>query len=350
MDSCLKPAVPVRITRFDPASAPAAALTEYVQLELAASAADGPDESALTKDWALARLTRPPAPHQRRIRWIARDPGTAELAGVAYLVLFGTADSELAAISITVRPGQRRRGIGTALLRELATAAGSRDCLFIENIRAGTAAQAFADHHGFAVAQRTVQLSLDLAVADRARWQVPAVPGYRLAHWSGSAPESLLVSYAAARNAIRQAPRGAMSFTEPQWSAQRVRDEEAAVRARNGELRAVAAVREKTSEVAGLTYLTVYRPRPELADQEDTAVVAAHRGRGLGVWLKAANLQWLTASRPEVRRIRTSNAADNEHMLRVNRQVGFSVNATTENREIRLADLTGRLVLASSLS
>ena len=96
-------------------------------------------------------------------------------------------------------------------------------------------------------------------------------------------PEGLLTSYATARNAISQAPRGDMSFTEPEWSPQRARDEEAAIRARDGELRALAAVHEQTGEVAGLTY------------------------------------------------------------LRVNRQVGFRVGETSENREVRLAELTGRL-------
>jgi mycothiol synthase len=342
MDSGPNRSEPARITPFNPAAASNAELAEYAQLEVAASAVDDPDEP-VTADSALARLTRQPSPYQRRLRWVARDVETAELVGVAYLVLFGTADSDLAAISITVHPGRRRRGTGTALLGHLATAAGSRQCLFMENLQAGTAGQAFADHHGFAVVQRTVQLSLDLAAADKACWQIPAVPGYRLACWTGSAPDDLLASYAAARNAIREAPRGAMSFTEPQWSPQRVRDEEAMVRARNGELRAVAVVHEKTSEVAGLTYLAVYQHRADLADQEDTAVLAAHRGHGLGVWMKAANLQRLAGSRPDVRRVRTSNAADNEHMLRVNRQLGFVEAASTENREVKLADLARRL-------
>ena len=343
MDSHARAEMGVQVTRFEPATASAAELDEYVELELAASAVDHPAEPALTHSWARARLTRPPSPDPKRLRWVARDPETAKLAGVAYLVLFGTADSDLAAINITVHPGRRRRGIGTLLLRALATAAGSRDSLFIENIRAGTAAQAFAGHHGFAVVQQTLQLSLDLATADRTRWQVRAAPGYRLEHWTGSVPEDLLASYATARNAISQAPRGEMTFTEPEWSPQRVRDEEASTRARGGELHAVAAVHETTGEVAGLTYLVVYQSRPDLADQEDTAVLAAHRGHGLGAWMKAANLQHLAADRPAVRRIRTSNAADNEHMLRVNRQVGFGVDAWTENREARRTDLIGRL-------
>ncbi len=343
MNGYARPQTPAQLNRFEPATASAAELAEYVGLEVAASAVDEPAEDALTGTSALARLIRPPSPDQRRIRWVARDRATAELAGVACLVLFGTADSDLAAIHIKVHPSQRRRGVGTALLGQLATAAGSRNSLFMENIRAGTAARAFADHHGFAVVQQTLLLSLDFASTNRARWQVASAPGYRLAHWTGAAPDNLLVSYAAARNAISQAPRGNMSFTEPGWSPQRVRDEEAAVRARDGELRVVAAVHEQSGEVAGLTYLVLYEQRPELAEQEDTAVLAVHRGHGLGAWMKAANLHWLTADRPAVRRVRTSNAADNEHMLRVNRQIGFRVDVTCENRESRRADLVSRL-------
>ena len=345
MNSRAQPEMPVQITRFEPVSASAAELSEYVRVELAASSADEPDERALTADWALARLTRPPSPEQRRIHWVTRAPGIAEPVGVARLALFGTADSDLAAISISVDPGQRRRGIGTALLRELAMAAGSRHNLFVENIRPGTPAEAFADNHAIAVVQRTVQLTVDLATTDRARWEVQAAPGYRLARWTGAAPEDLLASYANARNAIRQAPHGDMSFTEPAWSPQRVRDEEATTLARGGELRVVAAVHEQSDEVAGLTYLVVYQQRPEVADQQDTAVLAAHRGHGLGAWMKAANLQWLATDRPAVKSVRTSNAAENEHMLRVNHQVGFRVDATTENREVRLADLVRRLGL-----
>jgi mycothiol synthase len=350
MTSCPQPEKPVQITRLEPAGVSAAELSEYVRVELAASAADQPDEPAQTADSALARLTRPPSEFQRRVHWVARVRQIAEPVGVALLALFGAADSDLAAIRITVDPGQRRRGIGTALLRELAMTAGRRNTLFMENIRPGTPAQAFADHHEFAVVQRTVQLSLDLALADRARWRVEGADGYRLARWTGTAPEDLLASYATARNAIRQAPHGEMSFTEPEWTPQRVRDEEAMVRGRDGELRVVAAVHEQTGQVAGLTYLVVYQQRPELADQEDTAVLAAHRGHGLGAWMKAANLQWLAADRPVVKRVRTSNAAENEHMLRVNHQVGFRADATTENREARTADLVRRLGLGSSAS
>jgi mycothiol synthase len=333
----------MHITGFRPRSATPDEVAAYAAVQLAALAADDPGEPLPARDWLTARLTRAPSPDVRRLYWVARDAPDGPLTAVASLMLAGELDSDLAAVNIAVRPEQRRRGTGTALLRTAAAAGGSRHCLFAEGIRPGTPGAAFADFHQFAVVQHTLQLSLDLAAVSQASWDLPDPAGYRLVQWTGSAPEGLLSSYAAARNAIYEAPQGSMSFTEPEWSPARVRAEEATARDRACELWVAVAVHEQTGAVAGLTFLEVFAQEPELGRQQDTAVLAAHRGHGLGAWLKAANLRRLTAARPAVREVRTSNAADNEHMLRVNRQVGFTVTASAQNREAALADLRARL-------
>ncbi len=104
-------------------------------------------------------------------------------------------------------------------------------------------------------------------------------------------------------------------------------------------------IRDQSEQVAGLTYLEVYQSRPELAVQQDTAVLPAHRGHGLGLWMKAQNLRWLVAEHPGIRRVRTSAAADNEHMLRVNRQLGFVADLATQIRQAPLAEVAARLGL-----
>lgn len=58
-------------------------------------------------------------------------------------------------------------------------------------------------------------------------------------------------------------------------------------------------------------------------------VVLAHRGHGLGRCLKAHMLRSLLAELPEINRIFTNVNAGNDHMIRVNRQVGFTTTGTT---------------------
>ena len=57
----------------------------------------------------------------------------------------------------------------------------------------------------------------------------------------------------------------------------------------------------------------------------------------------ASQLLRFPADHPLVARVRTSNAADNTHMLRVNRQVGFAGDVATEIRQASVARLASRL-------
>jgi hypothetical protein len=60
-------------------------------------------------------------------------------------------------------------------------------------------------------------------------------------------------------------------------------------------------------------------------------VLATHRGRGVGAWITSANVIGLTRNPPRSA-ARTSDAADNVPMMRVNRQLGFTEEMTMENR------------------
>ena len=61
---------------------------------------------------------------------------------------------------------------------------------------------------------------------------------------------------------------------------------------------------------------------PEIAAQEDTSVLPAHRGHGLGLLLKLEMAQWLRHERPDVRAVDTWNDATNAPMLAVNERLG----------------------------
>ena len=75
--------------------------------------------------------------------------------------------------------------------------------------------------------------------------------------------------------------------------------------------------------MAGYTELQRFTEREASAIQEDTVVIAAHRGHRLGMWLKTANLRRLAQAWPAVRRVHTWNADENDHMRSINVALGF---------------------------
>jgi GNAT superfamily N-acetyltransferase len=127
------------------------------------------------------------------------------------------------------------------------------------------------------------------------------------------------------------APRGDEPYDDATWSIERVRDQEQRWSALGHTTLSVAAVHATSGEVAGYTQLLL-TGRPSTAIQEDTGVVRAHRGHGLGRVLKSANLLQLKKSAnllqlkgfsPAMRTVVTWNAESNAHMLAVNHELGF---------------------------
>ena len=86
------------------------------------------------------------------------------------------------------------------------------------------------------------------------------------------------------------------------------------------------AVRDRTdASIAAYSELELPAEHPNLAYQADTIVLAAHRGHGLGMLMKAANLVSLAEVAPARRRVYTWNADENEHMLAINDRLGFRI-------------------------
>ena len=82
---------------------------------------------------------------------------------------------------------------------------------------------------------------------------------------------------------------------------------------------------DATGEMAALTQLIVDPAVADWAFQEMTAVIRTHRGHRLGILVKAAMLAQLIELEPQVRRVITFNALANEHMIAVNKRLGFQV-------------------------
>ena len=290
----------------------------------AATAVDRPGDPLPLLDEVAGRL-RTVRRDRRLIRRVARDERGA-VVGYGLLRLPDVDNVHLGLADVTVHPEFRRRGVGTALTRaavDVLATDGRR--LLLAEADEGSAGEHFLRGLGMRMVQADRMSLLRLADVDWADVTAAAAaahPGYRLERWVGPCPDHLLPAYAAAKNAMNDAPHDEADIVDSSYTPEAIRDDEAAVALQFGEFRAGVAVHEATGEVAGLTEVYVGKA-PHRSDQGDTAVVAAHRGSGLGLWLKADMLVRLRAERPDVAELLTGNAASNAHMLRINDRLGY---------------------------
>jgi ribosomal protein S18 acetylase RimI-like enzyme len=329
----------MQIVRLDPAEVTDADVAAVHAVRAAATATDAPQDPPRPLEEVALRL-RNSRPDRRRLHVLARHGGT--LAGYASITLPELDNTHLGQVEVAVHPDSRRRGAGTALLREMAriAAAEGRRTLMGET-RADGAGDRFCAALGLTLVQVTRKSLLRLAGVDWADVEALAAAehsGYRLEPIVDHIPDVLLEGYATAKNAMNDAPFDDVDFTDFVYTADTLRADEVTSR-RLGEARAVLAVHEPTGAVAGFTEVLVPRAQPHRAYQEDAAVVPAHRGRGLGLWVKADMLVRLRAERPEVAEIDTSNSATNRHMFAVNDRLGFRPRSAAHNWQGDVADL-----------
>ncbi|GAA2595688.1 GNAT family N-acetyltransferase [Actinomadura fulvescens] len=299
--------------------------------------ADDPDGDAPEPEHTAARLLGAEQASRQRF-WAALDAG--EMIGVATLRLPGEPGADRPGeIDIRVRPDRRREGIGTRLLTEAAAGlrADGRSSVLAQ-VSAETPAIPFLESHGFRCVLTLSGLLLDLddVPPERVTALVAAgPPGYELVRWQGVVPDEHAAALARAKHAMADMS----AYEGVPWDSDRVREMAEMVNKRGDRLYTVAAV--QGTVIAGFTEIVVPAVGPERAAQYDTAVVPEHRGRRLGIWVKAAMLDWLRHERPEVREIETDNAGDNVHMLAVNEELGFRHQRESREYQASAADLPG---------
>lgn len=192
------------------------------------------------------------------------------------------------------------------------------------------AAATFLVGHGLRLEQAERQSLLELPVPAGALdgWQrtarAKAGPDYRLTRWTGETPDEFLDDMAGLmRRMSVDVPTADVDYDEEDWDADRVHHQDAQVTS-TGHRHVRAIVHHvRTGEAAGFTVFEVPVHRTGFAYQNDTLVHGDHRGRSLGLLLKAANLRQLLQVRPDVERIHTWNAGENGHMLAINDLMGF---------------------------
>ena len=166
---------------------------------------------------------------------------------------------------------------------------------------------------------------LDMAAVDlelMARWIEAGPPDLELVNWARRCPEERTEALVATANAMNDAPTDDLDMADTIVDAAMVRAEIEARAAHGLEFQGVLAV-TADGEAAGSTEVFVNRHRPAASWQWNTVVLPAHRGRGIGRWMKAAMWRRLRSTEPDVTALQTGNAASNAHMLAINTEMGF---------------------------
>ncbi|MGK2929829.1 MAG: GNAT family N-acetyltransferase [Acidimicrobiales bacterium] len=289
-----------------------------------------PDDPQIGSDELRAQSSRRTARTRMRT-WIAFFDG--DPAGdIAYELEDDEENRHVASTEwFAVDPGLRRNGVADALLGASlpALAAEGRTSLLLWGPRIEPdVAAAYVARLG--LEQRTEERCSRVRSADipddliddwlargRARDD-----GYRLVQFGGRCPEHLVVALLGAAAAMQDAPVDDLDWKPPRLDESELRAREDAYEHEHF-IVARSLVVAPDGSGAGLSDLFVNGFRPELAWQGDTGVVAAHRGRGLGRWLKAENLRHAQRLAPDFRVIETYNAQSNPWMLDINVAMGF---------------------------
>jgi GNAT superfamily N-acetyltransferase len=298
-----------------------------------------------SREESRAELQQPSETTDRRA-FVALEGG--EIVGSASLALSLKDNRHMAGIGVNIPGEHRRRGVGSALLAHLereAAAAGRTtmraDIFWPAAAPAdgtGDPGREFARHHGYDVAIGDLQSRLDLPVPeetiDELLAEAPAA-GYSIRSWTGPVPDDLVEEWAALDALLdTEAPTGDLDIEAASSDVADYRADEQLVE-RQGRTSYGTVAMTADGHIAAYTQLVVSRDDGN-AYQWGTLVRREDRGHRLGLRVKLENLRMLQRLSPETTRVYTFNADENEHMLAVNRRLGFRMTA-------RMAELQKRL-------
>lgn len=321
---------PVQIDRVDPRAVDDTTWQTVADLTNAELAADAPAEVAVTAETMKAEATFTFDDRPYDGFWLARHD--ERVAGWASLELSAWDNPDQGFVSCGVAPADRRRGVGTRLLEQqvAAVTGAGRSKLMTFAFRNCPTVDLLLGN-GFMIGQLTVQRRLlpqeiDYAAIKQLADEAAAhAQDYELLQIVGATPEEWLPRLATLAEAINDAPVDDLDVEPDAFPEERIRRGDRALARRGQVVYRLVARHRDTDEWAGHTVLCVDRLRPGIAHQEDTTVVAAHRGHRLGLWLKSSMLLWMLDVEPSLTQIDTWNAESNSHMIEVNERLGCRV-------------------------
>lgn len=324
----------LELIRVDPFDVSAVHL--WWDIYAAAERADrGADTAVWTRDESRHELQQDSETIDRRA-YLARVGG--EIVGGGRLALPLRDNTRVATLGVHVAPELRRQGIGTAVLVALETEAQEAARTVLKSSASwpcsagddgtGIPGREFARHHGYALSLGDVQSRLSLPVATAHLDALSAEEsdrsaGFSLRSWIGSVPQTLVGGWAELDAAVEtEAPAGDLEIEPTTVDTAEIRRTEMLIAQQNRRSFGTVAC-DRNGRVVAYTQLVVSGDDGN-AYQWGTLVRRESRRQGLGMAVKIANLRMLQRHASDVRAIYTYNAGVNEHMLSINRRLGFT--------------------------
>jgi GNAT superfamily N-acetyltransferase len=183
--------------------------------------------------------------------------------------------------------------------------------------------------HGARIVGSEKRSMLDLETLDReqfAAWAAPSAAnaGYRFEHWTEPTPDRLVAALAVARDAMNDAPHGDLEIERAPVDVEQQKEAERFSTSLGIRGHLVAAL-TPSGEIAGYSSVYAFPGVMPMAGVGATAVVAAHRGHGLGLRLKADLTLHVLERETHLTSFETWNNEGNEPMLRINRLLGYEL-------------------------
>jgi len=324
----------LELTQVDPFDIPAVDL--WWDIYAAAERADRGAETAVwTRNESRHELQQRSQTIERRA-YLARLDG--EIVASARLALPLRDNVRTASLGVHVAPELRRRGAGTAVLSALESAARDAGRSILTSSASwpyeagddgtGIPGREFARRHGYDLAlgdvQSRLRLPVDAELLDDLETQARAhSTGYTLRSWIGSVPTAVVRGWAELDAAVEtEAPIGDLDIEPTSVDVDEIRANEALLAQQNRRSYGTVAL-DGTGRVVAYTQLVVSGDDGN-AYQWGTLVRREARGHRLGAAVKIANLRMLQQHAAAVRSVYTYNAGVNEHMLSINRALGFA--------------------------
>jgi mycothiol synthase len=215
---------------------------------------------------------------------------------------------------VTVPPGNRRRGAGTALYGAISEWARGRGIERLETRVADDDPEslAFAQKRGFVEERREKGVALDLTTIEPPTVMPPS--GVEIVAWA-ERPELAGGMYEVMLDAAPDVPGYEEERPEPydDWLAHEMQGP--------GDKPEATFIAVAGDEVVGYAKFSLTTAQPSVAHHDFTGVKRAWRGRGVARALKAAQIVWAKANGYE--ELRTTNDERNAPIRRINAEFGY---------------------------